>query len=405
MVGQPRKTPTRLATLEHLIKKGNLGSFSRLAKYGLMGLNFNHAKGRMSLTPRLRIALQLTLAATLVGLTACSGGSKEASSPNIVETSIPTASSSPSASSEETPTADFLAPLTGLPVDKEVTNRPFAVMINNLAPARPQSGLTNADTVWELLAEGGITRLVAIFQSKEFADPIGPVRSIRPYFIQVGEFYSGVLVHVGASNDAFAVLQRQHKEDLDEITNAGAYFYRDKSRKAPHNVYSTLEKLRAGAAKHKYKDTATEPILTFDKNPPELATAAPGTRIEIKFMLSDYKVSYAYDSATNLYNRFINDKPHIDKNNDKQLTATNLVVLSAKHETKDDYGRLVVDLDSGGEAVLFQQGKAIPCTWERKEGDVIRLMKDGQELPFLPGVTYYHVVPNSSPMDKHLTYQ
>ncbi|TFE26954.1 DUF3048 domain-containing protein [Cohnella luojiensis] len=356
------------------------------------------------MTQRLRIAMQLMLASALVGLTAC-GESKETITQPVV-TTVPTASASESPSeTSKTPTADFLAPLTGLPMEKEVTNRPFAVMINNLAPARPQSGLTQADVVWELLAEGGITRLVAVFQSKEFTDPIGPIRSIRPYFIQVGEFYSGVLVHVGASNDAFAILQRQHKEDLDEITNAGAYFYRDKSRKAPHNVYSTLEQLRAGAEKRKYKNTATMPLFSFNQAPPTLATAAPATRIDIKFMLSDYKVSYTYDAANAVYSRFINDKPHIDKNNDEQLTATNLVVLSAKTDIKDNVGRLAVDLDSGGKAVLFQNGKAIACQWERKEGDVVRLTKDGEELPFLPGVTYYHVVPSSSSMDQHLTYQ
>jgi hypothetical protein len=316
-------------------------------------------------------------------------------------TSAETATETPT----PTPSAAFLAPLTGLPIDKEVTNRPFYVMINNLAPARPQSGLTQADTVWELLAEGGITRLVAIFQSKEFTDPIGPIRSIRPYFIEVGEFYNGVGVHAGASNDALAILQRKKKETLDEINNAGAYFYRDKSRKAPHNVYSTLEKLRAGVAKRKYETTAAVPILTFDKVPAQLANGAAATQIEIKFMLSDYKVSYSYDSDKAVYSRFINAKPHIDKNNNEQLTATNLVVLSAKHVTYDDIGRLEVDLISGGEAMLFQNGKAISCKWERKEGDIIRLMKDGKELPFLPGVTYYHVVPNSTTLDKHLTYQ
>ncbi|QJD84755.1 DUF3048 domain-containing protein [Cohnella herbarum] len=357
------------------------------------------------MTQRLRIAMQLTLASALVGLTACGNGSKETS--NLpVETAAPTASASESASETATaPTAAFLAPLTGLPAESEVSNRPFAVMINNLKPARPQSGLTQADIVWELLAEGGITRFAAVFQSKEFTDPIGPIRSIRPYFIQVGEFYSGVLVHAGASNDAFAILQRQHKEDLDEITNAGAYFYRDKSRKAPHNVYSTLEQLRAGAEKRKYSNTATMPLLSFNSAPTQLATAAAATQIDIKFMLSDYKVSYAYDSVKAVYSRSINGEPHIDKNNDQQLTATNLVVLSAKHDIKDDVGRLVVDLNSGGKAILFQNGKAIPCEWERKEGDVIRLVKDGQELPFLPGVTYYHVVPNSTALDQHVTYQ
>lgn len=364
----------------------------------------NKVHTRTPIDKALRIAMQLTLATVLAGLTACSGGTSEAVI-QPTETIVPTEIASESPSESPTPTAAFLTPLTGLPVEKTVTNRPFAVMINNLAPARPQSGLTQADTVWELLAEGGITRLVAIFQSKEFTDPIGPIRSIRPYFIKVGEFYSGVLVHVGASNDAFAILQRQHKEDLDEITNAGAYFYRDKTRKAPHNVYSTLEQLRAGAAKRKYSDTATMPILTFDKAPVELATAVPATQVEINFMLSDYKVSYTYDSVKEVYSRYINSKPHIDKNNNEQLTASNLVVLAAKHDIKDSVGRLVVDLESGGEAVLLQNGKAIACQWVRKEGDVVRLMKDGKELPFLPGITYYHVVPSSSSLDKHLTYQ
>ncbi|MFC5530981.1 DUF3048 domain-containing protein [Cohnella yongneupensis] len=349
----------------------------------------------------------VALSLSLVGLSACGGNDKPVTAPTESASALPTSTASPSESPTPTPTpiAAFVAPLTGLPVEQAVTNRPFGVMINNLAPARPQSGLTNADIVWELLAEGGITRLVAIFQSKDFTDPIGPVRSIRPYFLQVGEFYNSVLVHVGASNDALAILQRQKKQTLDEINNAGAYFYRDKTRKAPHNVYTTLEKLREAVVKRKYTTTVTVPQLSFDPAPPALATAEAATKIDIKFMLQDYKVSYAYDSATSKYNRFINDKPHIDKNNNQQLTATNLVVLASKYVTYDDYGRLELDLNSGGDAVLFQQGKAIPCKWERKEGDTIRLMKDGAELPFIPGVTYYHVVPNAKALNSYLTYQ
>lgn len=350
----------------------------------------------------------VALSLGLIGIAACSGGNNEpaiAPTETVIETPIPSETPVESAEPTPTPVAAFTAPLTGLPVEQSVTNRPFAVMINNFGPARPQSGLTLADTVWEIEAEGGITRLVAIFQSKEFTDPIGPVRSIRPYFIQVGEFYNSVIAHVGASNDALAILQKQKKQTLDEINNSGISFYRDKSRKAPHNVYTTLEKLREGAKKRKYTETVTVPQLTFDPAPPALATAADATQIRIKFAVEDYKVSYSYDSATKLYNRFINDKPHIDKNNNAQLTATNLVVLATKVQTYDSYGRLVVDLDKGGDAVLFQQGKYMTCKWERKQGDVIRITKDGQELPFLPGVTYYHVVPTAKSLENYLTYQ
>ncbi|MEC2346879.1 DUF3048 domain-containing protein, partial [Paenibacillus barengoltzii] len=116
----------------------------------------------------------------------------------------------------------YTAPLTGLPLEEPLTRRPLAIMINNAPAARPQSGLIDADVVYEVLAEGGVTRLVSIFHSQADNAKIGPIRSIRPYMIDLGESYHGVLVHAGASNEAFAILQRQHKEDLDEITNAGA---------------------------------------------------------------------------------------------------------------------------------------------------------------------------------------
>lgn len=345
----------------------------------------------------------LAIAASLTTLSACGGNDATTADPVATSsaTSSATASASPDAS--QTPTAAFVAPLTGLPMEQAVTRRPFVVMINNLAPARPQSGLTNADNVWEVLAEGGITRLVAVFQSQQFSDPIGPIRSIRPYLINIGDYYGGVLVHAGASNDALAILQTSKKADLDEINNAGAYFYRDKSRKAPHNLYSTLDKLHEGADKHKYEQTAQQPSFTFDAHP-DVAADPAATDVSVKFQLSNYKVSYAYDAATGLYARSIDDKPHVDKNNDKQLTAANLVFLSAKHKVYDDYGRLEIDLDSGGDALLMQQGHAISCEWKRAKGDIVRLYKDGKELPFVPGTTYYHVVPNDQPLASHVTY-
>ncbi len=350
----------------------------------------------------LRVALAMLASGSLALASACGGGGSS-TAPSGSPPAVTAAPTPPAAVSPSPEVLAFRAPLTGLPNSEPVIARPFAVMINNLAPARPQSGMTQADVVWELLAEGGITRFVAVYQSKEFADPIGPVRSIRPYFIEVGEFYEGILVHAGASNDGFAVLRGQKKHDLDEITNAGAYFWRDQTRKAPHNVYTDLDKLRAGAAKLKYPLEAVPRVLTFTDEP-DLALAESAKQVSIKFQLKSYKVSYTYNELTELYERFINDEPHIDKNNNQQLTASNLVVLQTKHTAYDKEGRLEVDLQSGGEAVLFQRGKAIPCEWVR-EGGIIRIQKGGKELPFVPGVTYYHVVPNASPMSQYLSYQ
>ncbi|GGG02831.1 DUF3048 domain-containing protein [Paenibacillus abyssi] len=299
----------------------------------------------------------------------------------------------------------FTAPLTGIKQENEAAGRPIAVMVNNYGPARPQSGLTHADVMWEVLAEGGITRLVAIFQSDSFSDAIGPIRSIRPYLIELGEMYHGVLAHAGASNDGYAILQRQGKPYLDEISNAGAYFWRESFRKAPHNLYSNLEKLREGAAKKNYDSQAAIPAMKF-MSPGEVpAQGADATSIEIKFLLDNYKVSYVFDTEKQVYLRSINDAPHTDMNNDEQLSASNLVVLGSNHRTLDDVGRLAVDLSSGGPAMLFQQGKAIDAEWVRGAADdIIRIVKDGVELPFTPGKTYYHIVPMKPTFADHILY-
>nr|WP_125666430.1 DUF3048 domain-containing protein [Paenibacillus baekrokdamisoli] len=297
----------------------------------------------------------------------------------------------------------LIAPLTGLAVKSEPVQRPFAIMINNFSKARPQSGLPHADMLWEVLAEGGITRIVAIFQSDSFTDPIGPIRSNRPYLIRIGEALGGVLVHSGASNDGYDLLQHHHKDYLDEITNAGSYFYRESFRKPPHNLYSTIEKLRAGVLKKKYKQTVTIPTFPF-ADTGATASGAPAATVNLSFLLKNYKVSYEYEATKNVYLRSINGKPHTDLTTGDQLSATNLVVIGAKHHTYDDYGRLDIDLESGGPAVLIQLGKAVECTWVRSADGVIRLMKDGQELPFVPGKTFYHIVPMTPTFAGHVSY-
>jgi hypothetical protein len=336
-------------------------------------------------------------------LSACSSGAgsnTEEAAPTPAASTEPEATPTP----EPTPELGFTAPLTGLKRETEAAARPVAVMINNLKPARPQSGLTNADVVWEVLAEGGITRLVAIFQSTDAEnDAIGPIRSIRPYLIDIGESYGAILAHSGASNDGYDILQHQNKPYLDEISNAGPYFWRSKDRKAPHNLYSELAKLRAGAEKKGYKSDVTVPTYPFAEEG-STTSGETAASIEIKFLLKDYKVSYAYDEASGVYKRSINDEPHTDLNNGEQLTAVNVVVLGANHKTMDDYGRLSVDLHAGGSAILFQKGKAVACEWVRSKDNMVRLMKDGAELAFIPGKTFFHVVPNTPTFTEHVIY-
>ncbi|MBJ6361181.1 DUF3048 domain-containing protein [Paenibacillus sp. GCM10012307] len=346
----------------------------------------------------------LLLMMTMILLSACGGEKELRSEPNnkgdvgeIIDPVTPVSE----------PEQGFKAPFTGLKLEEKTEARPIAVMVNNYKAARPQSGLTNADIIWEVLAEGGITRLVAIFQSYEGTERIGPIRSIRPYLIEMGEMYKAVLVHAGASNDGYAILQQQRKEHLDEISNAGPFFWREKFRKPPHNLYSNLEKMREGAQQKKYTEQVQIPSMTFvaeGEVPPATAAGVKAEEIDLYFSLKNYHVSYTYDANTKLYSRFINKEPHIDLDNEQQLTASNLVVLGTRHRTLDDVGRLSVDLTGGGPAMLFQEGKMVEAEWVRSSADdIIRIMKDGQELPFVPGKTYYHLVPLTPSFEDHVT--
>ncbi|WP_068621940.1 DUF3048 domain-containing protein [Paenibacillus tuaregi] len=341
----------------------------------------------------------LILSAAAVLLAGCQNGG-EAAAPNApVQTGENPAPAEPAV----TQPAAYVSPLTGEPVDAPLETRPLAVMINNAPAARPQSGLMDADIVYEVLAEGGITRLVAIYQSAEKVEKIGPVRSIRPYLIDLGESYHGVLVHAGGSTDAYALIQSLHKEDLDEISNAGAYFWRDKSRKAPHNLYTSVEKLRAGAKKRGYGLVDKQvPAYTFREadDPVEGETAS---QVEIKFLLNNYRVSYHYNAKTRLYERYVGKKPHKDLDTGTGLTAANVVIIGADHQTLDKVGRLSVDLNSGGKAMLLQRGKLIQGQWVRKKNDVIRFVKDGAEVPLYPGKTYFNIVPNTGGFSSHVT--
>lgn len=356
----------------------------------------------------------ITLAAAMM-LSACSGEKKDDPVTAPPEVQAP---ADPPVTPPAEESAAFTAPLTGMPLKEASNRRPLSVMINNAPAARPQSGLSKADIVYEVLAEGGITRLIAIYQSQTDISKIGPIRSIRPYLIDIGESYDGVLVHAGGSPEAYSIIKKQRKQDLDEIGNAGAYFWREKDRKAPHNLYSSDEKLRAGAERLKYPAESKVPAYTFveeEKSKQETggkdasAEAAtvtegePASKVNITFLLKGYEVGYEYDKDSQTYKRSINGKPHIDLNDNSVLEAANVVVLGADHKVLDDIGRLAVDVKKGGDAMLFQRGKVIKGRWVRAEGDVIRFVKDGKEVPFYPGTTYFNIVPNSPAFDTHLS--
>lgn len=309
---------------------------------------------------------------------------------------------------EETPTPQYehTSLLTGLPIEEKNTVRPIAVLINNLKPARPQSGLQEADIIWEVLAEGGITRLVAIFQSTAADEvTIGPVRSNRPYFIEIADSYNAVIAHAGGSNDAYAILQNQKKAYLDEITNAGPAYWRSKERKAPHNLYTNLKKLREQIEKKSYTNEANMKGYLYEDVEPISTTSAAIDKLEVKFQLDGYKVGYEFDKESKQYIRLVNDEQHKDKDTETLLAAKNLVFLQTAHKVLDAEGRLEVDLKTGGHALVINNETATTAKWIKAEDGMITfLTSDGQEVKLLRGKTFIHVLPSGKDMLEQVKY-
>jgi hypothetical protein len=311
---------------------------------------------------------------------------------------------SPDSQQPTEPTYAYTAPFTGLGSHERLDNRPVMVMINNHPKARPQSGLDKADIVYEVLAEGEVTRFLAIYQSQK-PQVIGPVRSIRPYFIQIGAGFDAVLIHAGGSPDALETLARSDYSYVNEIANS-RYFWRESFRKAPHNLYTNFELIGQAIKDKGMRATSELPYFPFLPADAAITQGEPAQKINVTFHPS-YKVSYSYDAATKKYLRFTDGKPHLDLTTNRQLSATNLLVIASKHRVLDSEGRRQVDVVGPGDGYLFQQGKVRKVKWKRS-GGVIRAYADAaltEELPLVPGNTWINIIPTVPGLSGSVTYQ
>lgn len=312
------------------------------------------------------------------------------------------------------PVPVFFAPLTGEGLMKRIDQRAVMVVINNHPAARPQSGLTEADIMFEVLAEGEITRLLALYQSSTMDKPIGPVRSIRPYIIEIGKSFDAIQSHAGGSPDGYAKIDKEKIASLDEITKSSATYWRESFRKAPHNLYTNLEKLYSGAERRKYEvkhENADKPVFAFADKTEALPVSAGGTslgagsakRADITFLIEGYVVSYEWDEASGLYKRMINNEKHVDLNNQEQLSASNVIIMGAKHRVTDNVGRREVTLTGSGPAKLLQKGLVIEGEWKRsKDGAPFEFGSGGKEWVFQPGQTHIMIVPTSPTFEGHV---
>ncbi|MBE0475827.1 MAG: DUF3048 domain-containing protein [Coriobacteriia bacterium] len=289
-------------------------------------------------------------------------------------------------------------PLTGLdaPDVVSVRSRVVSVKIENSAEARPQLGLRDADVVYEMLSEGGISRFNAMFHSR-IPEAVAPVRSARMPDLQIVPQYKAVFAYSGANGD---VLRRIKSSGIDEMefgVNPVGY-YRGAGRRAPHNLFLDIAKLREQAvAKRKFAEKTEVRGLTFS---PSVETSAAASRIVIPFSPAN-RVEWTYDAPSSAYARVNNGKAHTDAGSGKQITATNVVVLWAKTKKlrlRDSTGSPTLDMELVGKnrAAVFRDGVRMDGTWEAKEDAPPAFRAtDGTLITLRPGNTWFQVVPTS----------
>jgi hypothetical protein len=296
---------------------------------------------------------------------------------------------------EEERVYPFTYPLTGLGTDVLVDERPVMVMVENSPPARPQSGLDKADIVYEILAEGEITRFVAVFQSQS-PEVVGPVRSIRPYFVEIGDGLDALIVHAGWSPDAMKMLKDRKLAHFDEVYGDGAYYWRSSERKKPHNLYTSIGKIREGAEKKGYRQEWHGLDIPFAADGEKAAAAGdPAGEITIPY-IQGYYVRYIYNEESKQYERYMLGEPHKDKESGELLKGANIIIGKARHQILDSAGRRDVDVLGPGEGYLAQRGKIRPVTWESRDGIIRVFDEQGGEIEWLPGTTWIHIIPQSS---------
>lgn len=285
-------------------------------------------------------------------------------------------------------------------IDIDSNNRPIAVMINNIKTVWGyQSGIQDAYIVYEIIVEGGYTRLMALYKDKNL-DRIGSVRSSRHYFLDYALENDAIYVHFGWSPQAESDIKKLGINNINFMSYDG--YTRDKSLGLPleHTAFTTTNNILEGANYYNYRKTSTEkPLLNYSVDEIDLSTmndSVVANKVFIGYSNSR-NTSFEYDEVNKVYKRFQNDEPHIDYVTKEQYTVKNIITYQVSNYTisNDDKGRQDINNIGSGEGYYITNGYAVPITWEKKsrESKTIYKYKDGSEIKVNDGNTHIEIQP------------
>ena len=353
-------------------------------------------------------ALVLLLAAVLTLSSCGSAPAASSSAEPAVSVMAPVDVSVP----DPEPEFPFTNPLTGEGSEADLSAaRPIAIMINNLKKALPQLGVSQADLIYEAPAEGGITRMMAVFQSLDDVGDLGSVRSARPYYVEMAAGLDAIFIHAGGSDDAYSAIKNYGVFNIDGVNGpyGGTMFWRDAARKKnagfEHSLLTSPErigKLLTGAlanSRQTHKEGYSLPLDFMEDGTP--ATGSPADIITVEF--SNYKTGiFRYDAGKGSYLVEQYGAPYVDGNTDSQVAVTNVlfVCTDVKNIPGDTAGRKTVRLTGTGSGWFACGGKVIPITWAKDSANAPfrYTTADGQPLQLGVGKSYINIVDTKYPV-------
>lgn len=365
-----------------------------------------------------RIALLLVIA-LLCGLTACGKSDSAVESqvsisetpaptstptptPTLTPTPEPASVSEPEPEPEPTPEV-FTNPLTGAPTEYDLSGyRPVVAMLNTIKQALPQSSNGMADMLFEIPEEGGITRVMALYQDITGIGNIGTIRSTRDYYLQLAMGLDAIMIHAGCSTIATEMLENTGYDTLDFMSH-GSLYWRDSYRKenvgTEHSLYTSsdniLNYLSSSGFRTTHEDGFAYPFTFTEDGTPAGGSAAAD--IEVSF--SGYKQTrFVYNADTRAYDVFAYGDPYMDETTNTQVSVTNVIVIPTTQSTVED-GLQAFDLTSGT-GYYACGGQYIPINWEK--GDLYDCLRfthtDGTPLDLGVGRSYICICDTSAPV-------
>ena len=279
-------------------------------------------------------------------------------------------------------------------------SRPIAIMIDNHIDAMPQAGLLEADIVYEIIVEGGETRLMLILQDKDL-EKIGPIRSARHYFLDYALENDAIYVHYGWSPQAQSDITKYSVDNINGIYESSTSFWRVTDKYAPHNAVTSTKNILKIAEREEYRTTTNkDTVLNYVVDEVNLEDGKTANTITIPYSYAN-TVKYEYDKDKKEYVRYSRGKKQVDWDTEKTVTTKNIIIEKAKNWTLNDgtdKGRQTLDNVKELEGYYITNGKVIEITCNKtsRSGQTVYKDLNGNEINVNDGKTFIQICPEDS---------